>query len=130
MTQTAYLMHRLNPGLRLAYSADDILRRLQAGGTSLWLPFGMQRNVPDAGTKWEVSSESIALELAQRLNAERLVMVSCVPDRKASLGQLSEAGIVDVRFAALSNERGVPKRRGSSRQARVGAGFVVGGGAS
>ncbi len=109
MAQTAYLMHGLNPQLRLARSADDIRHVLQAGGTALWLPFEMQRDGPDADTNWEVTSDSIAFELAQRLNAERLVVVkSCEIDPKASLAQLGEAGIVDARFATLSNAAAFP----------------------
>jgi 5-(aminomethyl)-3-furanmethanol phosphate kinase len=109
MAQTAYLMHGLNPGLRLARSADDIRHVLQAGGTALWLPFELQRDAPNADTNWDVTSDSIALELARRLNAERLVVVkSCEIDPKASLAQLGEAGIVDARFAALSNAAAFP----------------------
>jgi 5-(aminomethyl)-3-furanmethanol phosphate kinase len=109
MAQTAYLMHGLNPQLRLARNTDEIRHVLQAGGAALWLPFEMQRDEPDTDTNWEVSSDSIALELARRLNAERLVVVkSCEIDPKSSLAELVEAGIVDVRFATLSNGAAFP----------------------
>jgi 5-(aminomethyl)-3-furanmethanol phosphate kinase len=109
MAQTAYLMHGLSPALQLSRSHADIRRVLQTGGTALWLPFEMQRDQADANTNWEVSSDSIALELAQRLNAERLVVVkSCVIDPKASLAQLCEAGVVDARFAARSDGASFP----------------------
>ena len=109
MAQTAYLMHGLNPGLRLSRSTDDIRHVLQAGGTALWLPFEMQRNAPDADTNWQVTSDSIALELARRLNAERLVVVkSCRIDPTASLAQLHATGVVDARFASLSNGAAFP----------------------
>lgn len=109
MAQTAYLMHDLNPALQLTRSKADIRRVLHRGRTALWLPFEMQRDQPDAHTNWEVTSDSIALELARRLNAERLVVVkSCEVDPKASLVQLGEAGIVDRRFAALSDGAAFP----------------------
>jgi 5-(aminomethyl)-3-furanmethanol phosphate kinase len=109
MAQTAYLMHGLNPRLRLARSTDEIRHVLQAGGAALWLPFEMQRDEPDADTNWEVTSDSIALELARRLNAERLVVVkSCEIDPKANFAELIEAGIVDARFASLSNAAAFP----------------------
>ena len=75
MAQTAHLMHGLNPALQLTRSKADIRRVLQAGGTALWLPYELQRDQADANTNWEVTSDSIALDLARRLNAERLVLV-------------------------------------------------------
>jgi len=63
----------------------------------------MQRHRPDHQTNWDVTSDSIALELARRLNAERLVLVkSCEIDPKSSVVELAEAGIVDRRFASLT----------------------------
>ena len=103
MAQTAYLMHGLNPELQLTRSMADIRHVLHHGKTALWLPYELQRDQPDAHTNWEVTSDSIALQLAHRLNAERLVVIkSCQIDPKASLAQLAETGIVDRRFAALS----------------------------
>ena len=109
MVQTAYLMHGLNPGLQPARSEADIRRVLHAGKTALWMPFEMQRDQPDAQTNWEVTSDSMALDLARRLNAERLVVVkSCAIDPKARLGELAAAGIVDLRFASLSEGAAFP----------------------
>lgn len=109
MAQTAYLMHGLNPALQLTRSKADIRRVLHRGRTALWLPYELQRDQPDALTNWQVTSDSIALDLARRLNAERLVVVkSCPIDAKASLAQLTESGIVDQRFAALSDGAAFP----------------------
>ena len=109
MAQTAYLMHGLNPALQLTRSKAEIRRVLHKGQTALWLPFELQRNKPDAQTNWEVTSDSIALELAHRLNAERLVVVkSCAIDPKLNLAQLALAGIVDQRFGALSDGAAFP----------------------
>ncbi|WP_088281259.1 aspartate kinase [Ideonella sp. A 288] len=103
MAQMAYLVHALNPALQLTRSKADIRRVLHNGQTALWLPFELQRDQADPNTNWDVTSDSIALELARRLNAERLVVVkSCTIDPVASLAQLTEAGVLDRRFAALS----------------------------
>jgi aspartokinase-like uncharacterized kinase len=103
MVQTAYLMHGLNPALRPTRTMSDIRRVLRDGRTALWLPFELQAKQASDRTNWQVTSDSIALELAHRLNVERLVLVkSCEIDTKASLAQMSQAGIVDQRFAALS----------------------------
>ncbi len=109
MAQTAYLLHGLNPALQLASSKADIRRVLHSGKTALWLPLEMQRDQPDTQTNWEVTSDSMALDLARRMNAERLVIVkSCTIDRGASLARLSETGVVDLRFAALSEGAAFP----------------------
>ena len=109
MAQTAYLMHALNPALQLARTKLDIRRVLHRGRTALWLPFEMQRDQPDTYTNWDVTSDSIALDLARRLNAERLVVVkSCAIDPKSSTAQLAETGIVDRRFASLSEGAAFP----------------------
>jgi aspartokinase-like uncharacterized kinase len=109
MAQTAYLVHGLNPALQLTRSKADIRRVLHRGKTALWLPFELQRDLADANTNWEVTSDSIALDLARRLNAERLVVVkSCAIDPKASQAQLAETGVVDRRFAALSQDASFP----------------------
>jgi aspartokinase-like uncharacterized kinase len=103
MAQTAYQLHALNPALQLATRKTDIRRVLHSGHTALWLPFDLQRDEPDASTHWGHTSDSIALDLARRLNAERLVVVkSCSIDPSMSMTELSRAGILDQRFAALS----------------------------
>ena len=104
MAQTAHLMHGLNPALQLTRSKADIRRVLHTGRTALWLPFELQRDQPDANTNWEVTSDSIALDLARRMNAERLVVVkSCEVDPKASLAALTDAGVLDRRFEAMAD---------------------------
>jgi 5-(aminomethyl)-3-furanmethanol phosphate kinase len=103
MAQTAYQLHALNPALRLATRKADIRRVLHSCQTALWLPFELQRDTPDATTHWGHTSDSIALDLAQRLNAERLVLVkSCDIDPRLSLAELCGNGVVDRQFAELS----------------------------
>jgi aspartokinase-like uncharacterized kinase len=109
MAQTAYQVNAMNPALQLTTSKNDIRRVLHKGQTALWLPLEMQRDQPDAHTNWDVTSDSMALDLARRLNAERLVVVkSCTIDPLMSLAQLSEEGIVDKRFAALADGAAFP----------------------
>ena len=109
MAQTAYQLNALNPALYLTTSKSDIRRVLHKGQTALWLPFELQREQPDAQTNWEVTSDSLALDLARRLNAEHLVVVkSCRIEPKATLAQLSEEGIVDKRFASLAEGAAFP----------------------
>lgn len=109
MMQTAYLAHGLNPKLRLASSKADILQVLHGGHTALWLPMEWLRERPSAVTDWDMSSDSIALDLARTLNAERMVVVkACAIDPAASLAELSQAAILDRRFVAIASGAAFP----------------------
>jgi 5-(aminomethyl)-3-furanmethanol phosphate kinase len=109
MAQTAQLARGLNPMLQLATNEADIRRVLHGGHTAVWQPFELMRAQPNAHTNWNVTSDSIAVELARNLNAERLVVVkSCEVDRHASLAQLSDAGVLDRRFAAIASGAAFP----------------------
>ncbi len=108
MAQTAYQLNAMNPALQLA-SSGDIRRVLEKGHTALWLPFELQRHTSDEQTNWDVTSDSLALDLARRLNAERLVVVkSCPIDPDVTLEELSHKGIVDKRFASLAESAAFP----------------------
>jgi 5-(aminomethyl)-3-furanmethanol phosphate kinase len=103
MAQSAYLAHGLQPALRLAENLADIRSVLHAGRTALWLPIGERRGQPGADTNWDVTSDSMALDLARRLNAERMVIVkACAINPAATLADLSGAAILDRRFAAIA----------------------------
>ena len=107
MAQTTYLAHGLQPELRLATTKADIRRVLHAGRTALWLPMEWVREQATPLTNWELTSDSIALDLARKLNAERMVVVkSCPIDPAASLAELAAAGVLDRRFEATAG--GVP----------------------
>lgn len=109
MAQTAYQLHALNPTLQLARGKTGIARVLRQGRTALWLPLELQRDVPDAQTNWQASSDTIALDLARTLNAERLVLVkSCDIDPHLTLAQLGQAGVLDAQFAARSGGADFP----------------------
>jgi aspartokinase-like uncharacterized kinase len=109
MAQSAYLAHGLRPELRLTTNNTELHEVLHSGHTAVWLPFDWLREQADPHTNWELSSDSIALELARRLNAERLVVVkSCAIDPAASLAELSAGGVLDSRFATIAAAAAFP----------------------
>lgn len=109
MVQTAYLLHALNPALLLAPSKNDIRRVLHKGRAAVWLPLELLRERADAHTNWDVTSDSIALDLAKRLNAERLVLVKpCPIDPTLTLAQQGDAGVLDRRFASWADGAAFP----------------------
>lgn len=103
MAQMAQLMHALCPALAVAQGEAALRTVLQRGQPALWLPLDMLRSRTDELTNWGVTSDSLALWLAQRLHAERLVIVkSCHIDRCASFAELSDTGVLDAAFAGRS----------------------------
>jgi 5-(aminomethyl)-3-furanmethanol phosphate kinase len=111
MAQTAHFLHALNPALQMANSDADAQRVLRLGKTALWTPLALLAEQADEGTNWGVTSDSIALALAQRLGAEQLVLIkACAIDPAASLVKLGKAGVVDARFASLAAQGAVPVR--------------------
>ena len=76
---------------------------LRGGQTAVWLPYEWLRERAGTDASWDNSSDSMALDLARQLNAERLVVVkACAIDPTASLAELGEAGVLDRRFASIA----------------------------
>lgn len=109
MAQTGLLMQALCPALQVA-TGEALLRTvLQQGRTAVWLPLDLLRDAPDELTNWGVSSDSLALWLARRLHAERLIVVkSCAIEAGLSLHRLGEAGVLDAGFAQRANGAAFP----------------------
>jgi aspartokinase-like uncharacterized kinase len=110
MAQTAHLLHALEPRLVFVSDESEILRALHAGQTALWMPpLMLLRDAPDMLTSWDVTSDSLALWLARRQNAERLVVVkACTVPADLTLADLTERGTVDARFHQWASEAAFP----------------------
>ncbi|MDH5537922.1 MAG: aspartate kinase [Rhizobacter sp.] len=109
MVQTAHLLRALNPALHLLSDERAIAPALAAGRSVLWSPQALLAERAGPDTNWDATSDSIALALAHRLGAQRLVVVkSCHVDPSSSLGELSRAGVIDRRFESLAQAHQVP----------------------
>jgi aspartokinase-like uncharacterized kinase len=109
MAQSAYMAWGLNPKLQLATNEAEIRKVLHSGHTALWLPNEWLRTQPDGNANWDNSADSIALDLARSLNAERMVVVkSCRIEPSAGLPALAAAGILDRRFIGLAQGAAFP----------------------
>ena len=77
----------------------------------MWMPLDLLREAPDELTNWGVTSDSLALRLAARLQAEGVIMVkSCAVPSGADEDALVQAGIVDTEFAAYRAQLECPVR--------------------
>jgi aspartokinase-like uncharacterized kinase len=109
MVQNAYLLHGLAPQLQRVAREAEIAPVLRRGGVALWMPLELLREHPDATTNWDVTGDSIALRLAQRLHAERLVMVKCCDlGAGRSLEELVDDAVLDAAFARTARHAGLP----------------------
>ncbi|RZU02712.1 aspartate kinase [Rivibacter subsaxonicus] len=109
MAQTAMLLQGLNPALQAAVSESQIRQALQRLQPAVWMPLELLRDQPDELTSWDISSDSLALWLARRLNAERLIVVkSCPVDGASDFESLADMGIVDRGFARLARDAAFP----------------------
>lgn len=109
MVQGAYMLRALCPTLEMVYSEASIRQVMHRGRTAIWMPLELLREQPDADTNWDVTSDSIALGLALRLNAERLLLVkSCAVDARQTLAELGAAGVVDKRLVGAAGNAACP----------------------
>lgn len=112
MAQTAMLMQGLNPALQPALNEQQIRQTLRRLRPALWVPLELLRQQPDELTNWDITADSLAVWLAKRLNAERLIVVkSCevpppapdgAPDARHDWPALADAGVVDRGFAGFA----------------------------
>ncbi|WP_296584662.1 aspartate kinase [Xanthobacter sp.] len=108
MEQMAYAFLDMAPSLRPARTPAE-LTSAAADGAALWLSPTMALDAPDIPQSWNVTSDSLALWLAARLAADRLVLIKApgvqVPrqsDRAADLAAWTAAGLVDAAFATMA----------------------------
>lgn len=113
MGQFAFMLQGLCPGLELAADERELERTVHSGRVALWMPLQLLRREADELTSWDVSSDSLALWLANRLNAERVIVVKSCPIAVTTptpddWGALAADGIVDRRFPALAADAAYP----------------------
>jgi aspartokinase-like uncharacterized kinase len=90
MQQYGLLMGSLEPRLRLAETEAEMTAD---GRSAIWLPWRMIGRDESTQASWDVSSDSLALILATRLRARRLVLVKS--------GNEGAPDLVDAAFARL-----------------------------
>lgn len=109
MAQSAYMAHGLQPRLLPVSTKAEVRRVLHSGQAALWLPMEWLTDTPGPYTNWENTADSIALDLARKLNAERMVLVkSCAIRPDSTLADLADAGIVDGHFQTLARGAAFP----------------------
>jgi aspartokinase-like uncharacterized kinase len=110
MAQAAHALHSLQPALELAADAEQAAAVLGRGAAALWQALDAMRDAPDALTSWDVTSDSLAAWLAERLGAQQLVLVKWHEASPSGHEQLSAEGFVDRAFARFARRLPRPPR--------------------
>jgi len=72
---------------------------------SIWLPDDTLLSEPSLSKSWDISSDSIALWLANRLGAEQLLLIKRVFINTNSIKELTSQSIIDQGFKTLFSKR-------------------------
>jgi 5-(aminomethyl)-3-furanmethanol phosphate kinase len=110
MEQYGLAMAGMAKRLQPTQTSRSIAACLRAGRTPIWMPTAMvlgQRDIPES---WDVTSDSLALWLAQRLGARGLLLVKAarLPVVPCSAAKLSRKGIIDRAFPEMLAKHGLP----------------------
>ena len=107
MGQFAFMLNGMHAELEMCANEQDMISTMRRGRVALWIPLNLLRQQVDELTNWSVTSDSLALWLAKRLNAERVVLVkACEIPVFEHWQELADCGVVDHRFPELASERG------------------------
>jgi 5-(aminomethyl)-3-furanmethanol phosphate kinase len=101
MDQYGLLMAEMNPDLALARTEMEIDERTWQHRCIVWLPSQMVLADDTIPKSWDVTSDSIAAWLAQKINAQHLVLVKSEKpdDTTLSLRLMTSAGMLDQAFS-------------------------------
>ncbi|HKW55560.1 MAG TPA: hypothetical protein VJO12_17855 [Stellaceae bacterium] len=110
MEQYALLLHELAPALRPCADLAQVAAALTAGAIALWLPSRTVEADPAIAESWDVTSDSLAVWLAHRLGATRLVLVKSAPAPEPPLSpqRLAALGLVDAAFPGYAAKARIP----------------------
>ena len=100
MDQFGHLLHSINPNLATAASECEIDERTWQHRAIVWLPSQMVLADDTIPQNWDVTSDSLAAWLAQKLNATHLVLLKSGKTKEStlSLKAITEHGLVDFAF--------------------------------
>jgi 5-(aminomethyl)-3-furanmethanol phosphate kinase len=113
----------------LLLSDEAQLRLIHDGRTAFWLPSAMALHADDLMQTWQVTSDTLAAWLAQRLDARALVLIKNIDAKSdpVSADALVEGEIVDPLFAAHAAQTNAEIRiAGPADLAAAGAKFAAG----
>ena len=92
------------------YPVTDPAAPGSAGGilsVPVWLPGKLLADQPGIPCNWQVTSDSLALWLADRIGAEALILVKSAANRTADIERLAATGYLDEYFPRMLEQTSV-----------------------
>lgn len=103
MTQFGLMLQSLLPNSELLTELQPPSSRL-----NIWLPSSDLMNETAIVQNWQVTSDSLALWLAGKLNCDALFIIKCCDIFSRDLSTLSQAGVLDAAFPEMFQSKHVP----------------------
>ncbi len=105
MEQFALLLQGMEPRLIPARSEIDINDVLNSNHVPIWFPYEMVADNPEIVASWDITSDSLSLWLAEKLNCKQLALVkSTVPENgNYAADFLSQHNYLDHAFVDMLN---------------------------
>ncbi len=129
MDQLAWAVAGLRAGLEVGVTETDLQDILRRGRVAIWAPSGLIAGRPDVEAAWRLTSDSLAVWLAGRLDALSCCLLKSIAltGTNLSAGALADEGIVDAAFAEMVEGTQVPCAVfGQGDQAALAACFAQG----
>ncbi len=103
MEQSAYLLKGLMPELQLAGSIQSLRNCLENKGVPIWLPYRLIAGETGIPASWDVTSDSLAVWLANKMQINSLILVKSValPEHYKSYADLADRGLIDPCLGGL-----------------------------
>lgn len=107
MAQFGILLSSLLPGCQTFSFPSE--RKTASHPLSIWLPDKQLLDQPDIAKNWDITSDSLALWLAQQCQADKLSLIKRQPLKQIrSIDQLNKMGFIDNAFSALASLQAIP----------------------
>ncbi|MCX7083954.1 MAG: uridylate kinase [Methylococcales bacterium] len=105
MQQMAILIQGLKSHWSLAESTTSITEQFKTHNVLIWSPSIHELETNDIPESWDITSDSLAAWLANKLSAKQLTLVkSASIDQNLSLQELSLVGVIDKSFCEFVAE--------------------------
>ena len=98
MAQFALLIAGIAPNCQLFHYPKN--QKLLSSAFSVWLPDENLLSINDLSHSWSVTSDSLALWLAQQLEADELIIIKREKDISNSIAELVNKHVLDSAFEA------------------------------
>ena len=109
MEQFAEVLCGLNPNLHPIIHTGEIDVINKKSAIPVWFPGKLLAGQPDIPASWQVTSDSLALWFAGKINAEALILIKSIGHKTRDVGQLAASGYLDEYFPQMLARTNVEK---------------------